>query len=79
VPLCPKELRASFVEFLKTANHGDETLRAAARAMRHSSKTQASASYARGESDRVIAAAVRVAELYASNFDESRRRLRLSN
>ena len=69
VALCPKELRASFVEFLKTNKHGDETLRAAAKAMKHSSKTQASHSYSRGESDRLAAAAVRVAEAYAANFN----------
>ena len=69
VALCPKELRASFVEFLKTSKHDDDTLRAAAKAMKHSSKTQASHSYSRGESDRLAAAAVRVAEAYAATFN----------
>jgi len=40
VALAPKDLRSAHVTWLKTDEHDDETLRAAAQAMRHSSKTQ---------------------------------------
>ena len=43
VALAPKDLRSSHVTWLKTGEHDDATLRAAAQAMRHSSKTQDSA------------------------------------
>ena len=67
VPLAPKELRASFVTFLKGNEHSNAVLRAAATAMRHSSKTQASHAYNKGDST-TIAAAVNVAEAYAARF-----------
>ena len=67
VPLAPKELRASFVTFLKGNDHSDTVLRAAATAMRHSSKTQASHAYNKGD-NQTIAAAVKVAEAYAARF-----------
>jgi hypothetical protein len=38
--MCPKDLRSSFIGFLKSEEHGDATLKAAAAAMRHSSQTQ---------------------------------------
>ena len=69
VPFAPKDLRASFVTFLRSNNHSDDTLRAAAHAMRHSSRTQESAAYNKGHSDRLVAAAVRAAEAYAATFD----------
>ena len=69
VPLAPKDLRASFITFLKSEEHDDETLKAAAIAMRHSSKTQSSAAYTKDQSDRLVAAAVRAAEGYAAQFD----------
>ena len=68
VPLAPKDLRASFVTFLKSHHHGDATLRAAALAMRHSSKTQASDAYNKDRNDRLVSAAVIAAEAYASKF-----------
>jgi hypothetical protein len=40
VAMCPKDLRSSFIGFLKSEEHGDATLKAAAAAMRHSSQTQ---------------------------------------
>ena len=69
VPLAPKDVRASFITFLKSDDHGNDTLKAAAIAMRHSSKTQSSAAYTKDQSDRLVAAAVRVAEAYAAQFD----------
>ena len=70
VALAPKELRASFVTFLKSNEHSDATLKAAATAMRHSSKMQASRAYDK-TNDEAIAAAVRVAEAYAARFSRA--------
>ena len=68
VALSPKECRASFVTWMKDGDHDDETLRAAAVAMRHSSAMAASAHYDKHGSDRVVAAAVRAAEAVARLF-----------
>ena len=54
--------------FLKSGDHDDETLRAAARAMRHSSKTQGSAAYHKGQSDSLVQAAVDAAATFAAKF-----------
>ena len=51
VALCPKDARASFITFLRSGDHDDKTVKAAATAMRHSSKIQASATYDKGMSD----------------------------
>ena len=42
VPLSPKDLRSSFVTFLKSDTHTDDQLRSAAWAMRHSTAQQGS-------------------------------------
>ena len=68
--MAPKELRSSFVTFLKSNDHDDATLRSAAVALRHSSKTQDSDAYNKGKSDRLVAAAVKVAEEFAAKFSE---------
>jgi integrase len=68
VALSPKDCRASFVTFLKDGDHGDEALRAAAKAMRHSSAMADSAAYDKHGSDRVVAAAVSVADAFARRF-----------
>ena len=68
VALSPKDCRASFVTFLKDGDHGDEALRAAAKAMRHSSAMADSAHYDKHGSDRVVAAAVSVADVFARRF-----------
>ena len=68
VAFAPKDCRASFITWLRDGEHGDETLRAAANAMRHSSTTQASASYDKHGSDRVVAAAVAVAGAFAKQY-----------
>ena len=68
VPLAPKDLRASFITFLRSSDHNDATLRAAAYAMRHSSRTQESVAYDKGQGDRLVEAAVRAAESYAVSF-----------
>ena len=71
VAMCPKDLRSAFVGFLKSGEHSDETLRAAAVAMRHSSATQGSRAYDKGRCDRLVSAAVQVATEYAATFDAS--------
>ena len=67
VPLAPKELRSAFITHLRSEEAGadSETLKAAAKLMRHSSKTQASAAYDKNENDKEVAAAIRFAELDA--------------
>jgi hypothetical protein len=48
-----------------------EALKAAAIAMRHSSKTQASAAYDKGASDKRVSAAMKVAAEYSARFSAS--------
>ena len=68
VALSPKDLRSSFVTWLRDGSHNNEVLRAAAIAMRHSSTTAASAAYDKNGSDRLVAAAVGVADAFAARF-----------
>ena len=68
VALCPKDARASFITFLRSGDHDDATVKAAAIAMRHSSKIQASATYDKGGSDRRVSAAMKVAADYSAKF-----------
>ena len=67
VGLCPKDLRASFITFLRSGEHGDGAVKAAAVAMRHSSKTQASAAYDK-KGDRLVRAAMKVASDHSAKF-----------
>ena len=64
-------LAASFITFLKSEHHSETVLKSAARAMRHSSKTQASTSYDKEKHDRLVASAKRVCEAYAARFTAS--------
>ena len=68
VALCPKDCRSSFITFLRSGEHDDEAVQAAAVAMRHSSKIQASAAYDKGSSDRKVKAAMQVAANYSGRF-----------
>ena len=68
VKFCPKDARSSFITFLRSGEHDDEAVKAAAVAMRHSSKTQASAAYDKGSSDRRVRAAMKVAMDYSGKF-----------
>jgi hypothetical protein len=68
VSLSPKDCRSSFVTWMRDGEHGDETLRAAAQAMRHSSATAASASYDKHGTDRVVSAAVAAADAFARRY-----------
>ena len=64
----PAQSSSSFVTFLKDGEHSNGALKAAATAMRHSSKVQASAAYHKGGHDKIIAAAMQVAVSFASRF-----------
>jgi len=68
VALSPKDCRSSFVSWLRSGQHGDAALKAAADAMHHSSAVAASASYDKFGSDRVVAAAVNAADVFARRF-----------
>ena len=68
VKFCPKDARSSFITFLRSGDHGDDAVQAAAVAMRHSSKTQASAAYDKGSSDRAVRAAMAAAMEYSNKF-----------
>ena len=68
VAFCPKDARSSFITFLRSGDHDDEAVKAAAIAMRHSSKTAASAAYDKGASDRRVIAAMKVAADYSARF-----------
>jgi integrase len=68
VALCPKDARSSFITFLRSGDHDDDAVKAAAVAMRHSSKTQASAAYDKGACDRRVSAAMKVAADYSAKF-----------
>jgi hypothetical protein len=68
VAFCPKDARSSFITFLRSGDHDDEAVKAAAIAMRHSSKTQASAAYDKGACDRRVSAAMKVAAEYSAKF-----------
>jgi hypothetical protein len=53
---------------MRDGDHDDEALRAAAKAMRHSSAMAASAAYDKHGTDRVVAAAVQAADAFARRF-----------
>ena len=67
-PFSPKDIRSSFITFLKSTEHSDETLRSCAHAMRHSSTMQESAAYDKGSGDRLTASVCKVAAEFASRF-----------
>ena len=68
IALSPKDCRSSFVSWLRSGEHGDAALKAAAEAMHHSSAVAASAHYDKFGSDRVVAAAVKAADDFAFRF-----------
>ena len=71
VALCPKDARSSFITFLRSGDHDDEAVKAAAVAMRHSSKMQASARYDKGSSDKRVASAMKVAADFSAKYQAS--------
>ena len=68
VALAPKELRSSYVTFLRSEENDDASLKAAALAMRHSPAQQASRAYDKGGAARLSAAAVRQAQRSSARF-----------
>ena len=68
VPLAPKELRSSFITFLRSGDNSDAALKSAAFAMRHSSAQARGPAYDKERSERLSAAAVQVATDYAAGF-----------
>ena len=64
VALAPKELRSSFITFLRS----DAALQSAAFAMRHSSAQARGPAYDKERAQRLSAAAVQVAGTYAAGF-----------
>ena len=71
VALCPKDARSSFITFLRSGDHDDETVKQAAVAMRHTSQMQASATYDKGSSDKAVAAVMKVAGDFSAKFKAS--------
>ena len=67
--LCPKDCRSSFITFLRSGEHDDEAVKAAAVAMRHSSKTAESSAYDKGSCDRRISAVMKVAADFSAKFN----------
>ena len=68
VALAPKELRSSFITFLRSAHNSDAALQSAAFAMRHSSTQARGPAYDKERAERLSAAAVQVAGSYAARF-----------
>ena len=66
--LCPKDLRASFITWLRSGDHGDDVLTAAAVAMRHDSSTQRSAAYDKDGTQRQVDAAFRATAAMSATF-----------
>ena len=68
VPLAPKELRSSFVCWLRSDANPDAVLKSAAWAMRHSTRQQAGSAYDRERSARLSKAAVEAVAAHAARF-----------
>ena len=68
VPLAPKELRSSFITFLRSGHNSDAALKSAAFAMRHSSTQARGPAYDKERAERLSAAAVQVATDFAAGF-----------
>ena len=68
MPLAPKELRSSFITFLRSGHNSDAALKSAAFAMRHSSAQARGPAYDKERSERLSAAAVQVATDFAAGF-----------
>ena len=55
VPLAPKELRSSFITFLRSGHNSDAALKSAAFAMRHSSTQARGPAYDKERAERLSA------------------------
>ncbi|KAL1499023.1 hypothetical protein AB1Y20_013539 [Prymnesium parvum] len=68
VALSPKDPRSSYVTFLRSLEHDNAVLRAAALAMRHSERQASGPAYDKGRAGRLGAAAVAQAQRHATGF-----------
>ena len=69
VALAPKELRSSFITFLRSGDNSDAALKSAAFATRHSSaQARGGPAYDKERAERLSAADVQVAGSYAARF-----------
>ena len=66
--VAPKELRSSFITFLRSGDNSDAALKSAAFAMRHSSTQARGPAYDKERVERLSAAAVQVATDFAAGF-----------
>ena len=68
VALCPKDLRSSYITWLRSEANTDAMLKSAAFAMRHSTVQQAGPAYDKERSSRLSSAAVQQAQAHAAGF-----------
>ena len=68
VALCPKDLRSSYITWLRSEANTDAVLKSAAFAMRHSTAQQAGPAYDKERSSRLSQAAVQQAQAHAARF-----------
>jgi len=72
VAMCPKDVRAAYITFLRDGydegEHDDAVLASAAKAMRHSSAMQQSVHYDKHKAKRTVSAAMSVADAFASRY-----------
>ena len=68
VALCPKDLRSSYITWLRSEANTDAALKSAAFAMRHSTTQQAGPAYDKERSSRLSQAAVQQAQAHAARF-----------
>ena len=68
VALCPKDLRSSYITWLRSEANTNAVLKSAAFAMRHSTAQQAGPAYDKERSSRLSQAAVEQAQAHAARF-----------
>ena len=68
VALAPKDLRSSYITWLRSEANTDAVLKSAAFAMRHSTAQQAGPAYDKERSSRLSQAAVQQAQAHAARF-----------
>lgn len=68
LPHAPKDLRSSYITWLRSEANTDAALKSAAFAMRHSTAQQAGPAYDKERSSRLSSAAVQQAQAHAARF-----------
>jgi len=68
VKLCPKDLRASYITFLRSSEVEDDLVRETAIAMRHSSTTAASAAYDKNGTQPFVDRAMKATAAFSAKF-----------